>query len=76
MDYVGKYNISETQLAQQFIEPSLASTNLAEFPNWIQARAERLAKAGNELLMMLRGDLKLPEALASEASSEHAFSAE
>lgn len=76
MDYVGKYDISKTQLAQQFIEPSLASTSLAEFPNWVQARAERLAKAGNELLATLRGGLKLPEAPASEASSEHAFSAE
>ncbi|MEO3384960.1 DUF262 domain-containing protein [Mesorhizobium sp. CAU 1741] len=76
MDYVGKYNIGDSQLSQQFIEPTLSSTSVAEFPKWVQTRAERLAKAGNELLAALRGDLKIPEPLASEASSEHAFSAE
>ncbi|MER8911434.1 DUF262 domain-containing protein [Mesorhizobium sp. M0854] len=76
MDYVGNYNIGDAQLAQQFIEPSLATTNIAQFPNWVQARAERLAKAGNELLASLRGGLTVPEPLASEVSSEHAFSAE
>ena len=73
MDYVAKYNIDDEKLAQQFIEPSLATTDIGELPAWIGSRAERLAKAGNELLSALRGDLEIPEPIASEATTEHAY---
>lgn len=73
MDYVAKYNIDDEKLAQQYIEPSLATTDIGELPAWIDSRAERLAKAGNELLTALRGDLEIPDPIASEATTEHAY---
>ncbi|TGT72988.1 DUF262 domain-containing protein [bacterium M00.F.Ca.ET.159.01.1.1] len=76
MNYVAKYAIGETKLAQQFIDPSLAATGIGQLPEWIKLRAERLTNEGNDFLGVLRGDLKIPEPVASEAAAEHAFSSE
>lgn len=74
MDYVVRYNIGPDKLAQQHIGEDLAITDVGTLPAWVQKRAETLADAGNAYLSLLRGDLQLPEAVASGEGSEHAFS--
>lgn len=55
LSYVSKYSISDDKLKQQFIEPDFTSTMPADYPKWLEVRAERLVKEGNDFLKSLRG---------------------
>lgn len=75
MDYVGRYQISKEKLEQQYIAADLATTALADFPQWVLRRAQQLADTANEYLSALRGDLVLPPVLRQEGAAEHAYDA-
>jgi hypothetical protein len=59
MDYIQKYKITGEKLAQQFIEPEIRSTSVADYEQWLNERAQRLADAGNSFLGKLIGDYLL-----------------
>jgi hypothetical protein len=46
-----------------------------QYPDWVHKRADELARAGNEFLEELRGDLKLPAMVADAENQERAFAA-
>jgi hypothetical protein len=73
MDYVPKYNITAEKLRQQLISGQITSTTVKQYPDWVKKRAVDLAKAGNELLEELRGDLKIPNGTTDIQTHEHAF---
>ena len=75
MDYIPKYEITADKLAQQYIGADIAVTPREEFPKWLQARAEGLARASNAYLDRLRGHLKLPTVTGDSDSAEHAYDA-
>jgi hypothetical protein len=76
MDYVGRYAIANEKLNQQYIGGDLSSTQLSNFPSWLNARAEKLAAATNDYLTNLRGDLALPAVVTSEDTSDRAYVSE
>jgi hypothetical protein len=53
MDYLARYNITPAKLEQQMIDPT-SDFSVANYPQWLQARAERLAEEGNAYLEQLR----------------------
>jgi hypothetical protein len=55
MDYIDRYKISPSKLADQFVEQGVAAMTIDGFPMWLNNRAARLAAAGNEFLASLRG---------------------
>jgi len=55
MDYIDRYKISPSKLADQFVEQGVAAMTIDGFPTWLNNRAARLAAAGNEFLASLRG---------------------
>jgi len=57
LDYIARYNITQTKLTQQFIDEDIVQLSWKEFPQWLQHRAETLAHEGNVFLNELRGDL-------------------
>jgi len=57
MSYVTKYGISQEKLSQQFIDPDFTMIPMAEFPEWLERRADRLAEVGNAFLTDLRSPL-------------------
>ncbi|WP_170162443.1 DUF262 domain-containing protein [Methylocystis hirsuta] len=73
MDYVGRYQISDKKLEQQYIATDLATTALPDFPQWVQRRAQGLANAANDYLSAHRGDLVLPAATKQEDGADHAY---
>src|SRR5262249_50311407 len=58
LSYVTKYDISKDKLSQQFIDPEFTKTPIEKYPQWLDGRAEGLARAGNEFLAELRGPLE------------------
>lgn len=75
MDYIPKYKITPKKLAQQFISGQIANMTIKQYPQWIQKRADELARRGNEFLEELRGDLNLPPVVVGSENQEHAFAA-
>ena len=75
MDYIPKYKITPKKLAQQFISTNINKTTVKEYPEWLNQRAESLAKAGNSFLEKLRGDIHLPKVTIVDEKQEHAFEA-
>jgi len=75
MDYIPKYKISAEKLRQQFISGQITNTNVKQYPNWLRARADELASAGNRFLEEFRGNLKLPTTVAESNEQEHAYDA-
>ena len=57
MDYIDRYKITDEKLEQQFIEPEIKTLPPDKFESWLAARAERLAKQGNDLLQHLHTTL-------------------
>jgi hypothetical protein len=55
MDYIDRYKISPSKLADQYVDQDVAAMTIAGFPTWLNNRAARLAAAGNEFLTALRG---------------------
>jgi hypothetical protein len=53
--YFAKYGIDEKTRAQQFIEGPVESMTVENYPAWLTARADRLAKIANTFLAELRG---------------------
>lgn len=47
MEYIQKYNITETKLTQQFIENSIMQVELEQVPAWLNKRAEKLSLEAN-----------------------------
>lgn len=58
LSYVTKYKISPDKLEQQFIDPEFTTIPIEKYPEWLERRAERLAKEGNAFLAGLRAALK------------------
>jgi hypothetical protein len=52
--YFGKYGIDAAKREQQFIEGSVESMTVENYPEWLQARAQLLADAANSFLTELR----------------------
>jgi hypothetical protein len=75
MNYIPKYNITAEKLRQQFISGQVTNTAVNQYPDWVRARSDELARAGNEFLEELRGDLKLPAAASDAEKQEHAYEA-
>jgi len=57
MNYIGRYGITPSKLAQQLIGPEILEVTPEAFPEWLRTRAADLATAGNTFLAELRGDL-------------------
>jgi hypothetical protein len=57
LSYVTKYGITSEKLEQQLIDPDFTVTPLAQYSEWLAARADSLAKAGNDFLAELRAPL-------------------
>ena len=57
LDYVNRYNITADKLKQQFIDPQFTQVAIAQHENWVQQRAERLAKEANIFLADLRSGI-------------------
>lgn len=57
MDYVARYKITPDKLRSQFVDPGFVDVPIADFPEWLSRRAAQLAKAGNDFLSSIRGDL-------------------
>jgi hypothetical protein len=65
MDYVERYGpgkhdkveITVEKLAQQFIGEDIKTCPVAGYEAWLNARAKKLADAGNVFLAKLKGDL-------------------
>jgi hypothetical protein len=57
MSYIEKYRITPEKLQQQYISPDIVAVPPEGFPEWLDARAGRLAAAANELLGSLREGL-------------------
>jgi hypothetical protein len=53
--YFAKYRIGERKRAQQFIEGPVESMTVGNYPAWLMARAQLLAKEANAFLAELRG---------------------
>jgi hypothetical protein len=53
--YFAKYGIDEQKRAQQFIEGPVESMTVENYPAWLMARAQLLAKVANMFLGELRG---------------------
>jgi hypothetical protein len=75
MSYIPKYKITAEKLRQQFISGLITNTTVRQYPEWVRARADELAKVGNSFLEELRGDLKLPVVAAEAEKREHAYDA-
>ncbi len=73
MDYIPKYKITAEKLRQQFISGQITSTTVEQYAEWVRKRAADLAKAGNEFLDELRGDLKVPDVTGDTRMHENAF---
>jgi hypothetical protein len=59
MSYLDKYEISDAKLAQQLIPANRDGFALANFPEFISARAQRLADEANLRLDALRGSVSV-----------------
>jgi hypothetical protein len=57
MNYITEHNITEKKLSQQFIDPTVAASSVAEYESWLRSRAQALAEHGNSFLEQLRGQL-------------------
>jgi hypothetical protein len=57
MDYVRRYAISQEKLTQQFIDDDITSIPVTNYEGWLHSRAASLARAANEFLAELKGDL-------------------
>lgn len=57
MDYLARYQITDEKLAGQLIDPEIRVTTVAQFGDWLMARADRLAIAANSFLTQLSGGL-------------------
>lgn len=57
MSYVTKYGISQDKLDQQFIAPDFAAIAIEKYPEWLERRADQLAKEGNAFLAILRAPI-------------------
>jgi hypothetical protein len=75
MDYIPKYKITADKLLQQHISGKIMNTTVEQYPDWVRARATVLANAGNAFFEELRGDLKLPGVISTDAEQEHAYDA-
>jgi hypothetical protein len=53
--YFAKYGINEQKRAQQFVEGPVESMTVENYPAWLTARAEHLAKAARTFLTELKG---------------------
>jgi hypothetical protein len=53
--YFAKYEVDEEKRAQQFIEGPVESMTVENYPAWLMARAQLLAKVTNTFLGELRG---------------------
>jgi hypothetical protein len=58
MLYIDKYKITSKKLGQQFVEDDIRKATPAEFGTWLEARATRLAQAGNQFLNELGASLE------------------
>jgi hypothetical protein len=58
LSYVTKYQITQDKLDQQFIDPDFTTIPTAKYAEWLERRAERLAKEGNAFLAELRAPLE------------------
>ena len=76
MDYIPKYKITAKKLSQQYISTETMTTTVKQYPQWLEKRAETLAKAGNSYLEGLRGSTKLPQVTVASKNQEHAFEAD
>lgn len=57
MNYIARYSIAREKLQQQFISEDITTIGVTGFVKWLNERAERLAKAGNEFLSDLGNGL-------------------
>jgi hypothetical protein len=55
LSYFVKYGIDKPKRAQQFIEGPVESMTVENYPEWLMARAQALAKAANSFLDELQG---------------------
>jgi hypothetical protein len=75
MNYIPRYQIGVEKLSQQFIAGQITDVSISQYPNWLQARAESLAAAGNSLLDELGSNLDLSTVIATPEPQEHAYDA-
>lgn len=73
MNYFDRYQISNEKLAQQLIAKETRTTPISEYCEWLDRRAESLARAGNSYLESLRGILKLPVLQTGTQAVEYAY---
>jgi hypothetical protein len=73
--YFARYGIDEQKRAQQFIEGPVESMTVENYPAWLMARAQLLAKVANIFLGELRGAGEGTPIEAGEMSRPRARSA-
>jgi hypothetical protein len=57
MKYIEKYKISARKLSQQYIDPTLVSTSLQDYPMWVARRSSTLANVANQFMTELMPQL-------------------
>lgn len=57
LDYIDRYAITSEKLRQQYIEDDLKAMTVRGYRDWLLARAQRLADAGNAYLAALRAGM-------------------
>jgi hypothetical protein len=57
MNYIEKYGISKEKLSEQFVLGDIESLSIANYDQWLNQRAQRLADEGNAFLGELREGL-------------------
>jgi len=73
MDYIPRSKIDAAKLRQQFISGQITNTSVKQYPEWLCARAEELAGAGNSFLEDLRGELNLPAIVVETEKQDYAY---
>jgi hypothetical protein len=58
LDYIDRYNITSTKLAQQYIHTDPEKLKIENYPEWVDRRAETLAAHANEYFDALTGELR------------------